>query len=212
MASIVTHPAVPLALAVACGRSYVSGRLLLAGIGASILPDADAFGLDLGVPYGHLLGHRGLSHSILFALLLGVCAAWLHRRLRSSRGAAFIVVFISYASHGLLDALSNGGLGVAFLSPFSNHRYFLPWRPIAVSPLDVDFFFSDWGFRVLRSEALCVWLPCALLGCLGFLIRREPKAYHPLNRTADSASTSDMPGVSNAGLGARARCRRRLVN
>jgi len=202
MASIVTHPAVPLALAVAFGRRCVSGRLLLAGLGASILPDADAFGLDLGIPYGHLLGHRGLSHSILFALLLAVWAALLHRPLRSSRSAAFAVVFISCASHGLLDALTNGGLGVAFFSPLSNHRYFLPWRPIAVSPLDADFFFSGWGFRVLHSEALWVWLPSALLGGLGLLIRHGPKANHPLHGTAVRASTSDAPGASNSGTAA----------
>ena len=175
MPSIVTHPAVPLALAVAYGQRYVSRRLLLAGVGASVLPDLDSLGLDLGIPYGHMLGHRGFSHSILFALLLAVGAALLYRTLRSSRSAAFAVVFISCASHGLLDALTSGGLGVAFLSPLSNHRYFLPWRPIAVSPLDVDRFFSNWGFRVLRSEVVCVWLPCALLAGLGFLIRREPK-------------------------------------
>ena len=174
--SILTHPAVPLALGVAYGQRYVSRRLLLAGVGASILPDIDSLGLRLGIPYEHALGHRGFSHSILFALLLAASAALLYRTLRASPSAAFAVVLISCASHGLLDALTNGGLGVAFLSPFSNHRYFLPWRPIAVSPLDIDLFFSAWGLRVLHSEALCVWLPCALLGGLGFLIRREPKA------------------------------------
>jgi inner membrane protein len=175
MPSVLSHPAVPLALGVAYGQRYVSGRLLLAGVGAAILPDIDALGLSLGIPYGHVLGHRGLSHSILFALLLAVAAALLYRTLRASPSAAFAVVFVSCASHGLLDALTDGGLGVAFLSPFSNHRYFLPWRPIAVSPLDVDQFFSAWGLHVLRSEAICVWLPCALVGGLGFLIRREPK-------------------------------------
>ena len=184
MPSVVTHLAVPLAVAVAYGQRYVSRRLLLAGASASILPDVDSLGLDLGIPYGHILGHRGLSHSILFALLLAVCAALLYRTLRSARSAAFAVVLISCASHGLLDAATSGGLGVAFLSPLSNHRYFLPWRPIAVSPLDVDLFFSAWGLRVLRSETLCVWLPCALLGGLGYLIRREPKASQALQATA----------------------------
>jgi len=183
MPSIVTHPAVPLAVALAYGQRYVSRRLLLAAVGASVLPDVDSLGLDLGIPYGHLFGHRGFSHSILFALLLGAGGALLYRTLRSSRSAAFAVVFISCASHGLLDALTSGGLGVAFLSPFSNHRYLLPWHPIAVSPLDVDRFFSDWGSRVLRSEVLYVWLPCALLGGLGFLIRREPKRNPALDRT-----------------------------
>ena len=184
MPSILTHPAIPLALGVAYGRRYVSGRLLLAGVGASILPDIDSLGLSLGIPYEHILGHRGFSHSILFALLLAVSAALLYRTLRASPSAAFAVVLISCASHGLLDALTNGGLGVAFLSPFSNHRFFLPWRPIAVSPLDVDLFLSAWGLRVLCSEALCVWLPCALLGGLGFLIRWEPKANKSLQPTA----------------------------
>ena len=85
---------------------------------------------------------------------------------------------------------------MAFLSPFSNHRYFLPWRPVAISPVEVDLFFSDWGLRVLRSEALCVWLPCALVGGLGFLIRREPKANKDApDPTAANAATSDAPGV-----------------
>ena len=175
MPSILTHPAVPLALAVACGERYVSRRLLLAGVVASVLPDLDALGLALDIPYGDTFGHRGLSHSLAFALVLGVAAAFLYRTLRASPGVAFVVVFLSGASHGLLDALTNGGLGVAFFSPFSNHRYFLPWQPIAVSPLDVDRFFSEWGLRVLLSEALWVWLPCALLAGLGFLFRRRLK-------------------------------------
>ena len=200
MPSILTHPAVPLAIAAAYGQRYVSRRLLLAGVGASVLPDLDALGFRLGIPYGDLLGHRGLSHSILFALLLAIGAAMFYRTLRASPSAAFAVVLISCASHGLLDALTSGGLGVAFFSPFSNHRYFFPWRPIAVSPLEADLFFSEWGLRVLRSEALCVWLPCALLGGLGYFIRREPKAnpqggasggqplHSQTNRTAAAAS------------------------
>jgi hypothetical protein len=35
-------------------------------------------------------------------------------------------LFLATAGHGLLDAMTNGGLGLAFFSPFDNHRYFLP--------------------------------------------------------------------------------------
>src|SRR6267378_8050335 len=42
--------------------------------------------------------------------------------------------FLATASHGLLDAMTNGGLGVAFFAPFCDTRYFLPWQPIVVSP------------------------------------------------------------------------------
>ncbi len=175
MPSVITHPAVPLAIAGAYGRLYVPGRLLLAGVIASVLPDLDSVGLRLGVPYGALFGHRGFSHSLVFALLLALAAAIVHNHLDSSASAAFAVVLVSAASHGLLDAFTDGGLGIAFFSPFSNHRYFFPWRPLAVSPLGVHRFFSEWGLRVIRSETLCVWLPSSIVALFGYLIRRNPR-------------------------------------
>jgi hypothetical protein len=76
-------------------------------------------------------------------------------------------------SHTLLDAMTSGGLGVAFFSPFSNERYFFPWRPIRVSPIGVDFF-GEAGVAVLRSELIWVWIPCAVLGVAGRLIAPAP--------------------------------------
>ena len=49
------------------------------------------------------------------------------------RVATFAFLFLCTMSHALLDALTDGGLGVAFFSPFSNERYFFPWTPIRVS-------------------------------------------------------------------------------
>lgn len=83
------------------------------------------------------------------------------------------MLLVSAVSHGLLDALTNGGLGIAFFSPLSTRRYFLPWRVIEVSPLRPSEFFSQRGLRVLRSEMRWVWIPClalaglALRGLLG---------------------------------------------
>ena len=175
MPSVLTHPAIPLAVASAYGRLYVPYRLLLAGVIASVLPDLDSIGLRLGVPYGALFGHRGFSHSLIFAVLLAALAALAHNRLGSSASAAFAVVLVSAASHCILDAFTDGGLGIAFFSPFSNHRYFFPWRPLAVSPLGVHHFLSEWGLRVMRSEALWVWLPSSIVAVLGYLIRRNPR-------------------------------------
>ena len=62
------------------------------------------------------------------------------------------------ASHGILDALTDGGLGIAFFSPFDTHRYFFPWRPIQVSPIGPGFF-SARGVRVLASELRWIWIP-----------------------------------------------------
>jgi len=56
-------------------------------------------------------------------------------------------------SHGLLDTLTDGGLGIALLWPLSNHRYFAPWRPIPVAPIGARMLTGS-GFRVVTTEAL----------------------------------------------------------
>lgn len=64
---------------------------------------------------------------------------------------------VATASHGFLDAMTDGGLGVAFFAPFSNHRYFLPWRPIPVAPLSPEGLMNSRGLRVVRVEAELFW-------------------------------------------------------
>ena len=121
----------------ALGPKIVGPRLLVAAAVATVLPDVDAFGYWAGVPCDHLLGHRGLTHLFAFALLLGAAAALGAGFLRTSRRVAFALVPGCAASHGILDAMTTGGPGIAFLSPFSNERFFLPWRVIPVSPIGV---------------------------------------------------------------------------
>lgn len=70
--------------------------------------------------------------------------------------------FVVTAAHGLLDAFTDGGLGVAFFAPFDNSRYFFPWQPLVVSPLGMAFF-SEWGMKTAASELLWVWLPTVLV-------------------------------------------------
>ncbi len=80
---------------------------------------------------------------------------------------------LATASHGFLDAMTDGGLGVAFFSPFGTTRYFLPWRPIRVSPIGLTRFFSYRGIAVLQSELLWIWFPAILLIVSAWLIRRR---------------------------------------
>jgi inner membrane protein len=176
MASVISHPAVPLALAVAIGPERVPPALTIVACATSVLPDIDAIGYAAGIPYGHLLGHRGFTHSLFFALATAVACSLFARQLGAKPWAVFLVVFASAASHGLLDALTTGGMGVAFFSPFSNQRYFLPWHVILVSPIGIGRFFSQRGLRVLRSELLWIWLPCAMFAMLGLVVRRMVKA------------------------------------
>jgi inner membrane protein len=151
----------------------VPPRLAAAAIACSILPDVDALLYWSGVPYDHTFGHRGFTHSIIFAVIIGAAGAVAAPRLGSKRLAASGVLFLSTLSHGVLDAMTTGGLGVAFFSPFSNHRFFLPWRVIEVSPIGVSRFFSSRGLEILASEVVTVWLPCLLLAAIGLLVRRR---------------------------------------
>ena len=147
---------------------HSSATLWGAGIVCSILPDADVLGFRFGVSYGDMLGHRGLTHSLLFAALLSIAvtAVLSGERWRSRRLRIALFLFIVTASHGVLDAFTNGGLGIAFLAPFSGERFFFPVRLIAVSPIGTAFF-STRGWSVLQSEMLWVWLPALVLAAVG---------------------------------------------
>ena len=163
MPTILTHPVVPVALALGLGRTVIPPRLMVAGAAAAIVPDLDVFILHLGIAYSYDYGHRGFSHSLLFAALAALAAACAFRPLQTTylRAAAFL--FVAMASHGVLDAFTNGGSGIAFLWPWSGERFFAPVQPIEVSPISLGRFFSERGLRVLASELVWVWLPCAVL-------------------------------------------------
>lgn len=193
MPSIITHAAVPLALWCAADRGRIPPRLLAAGVIAAMLPDADVLAFALHIPYADAFGHRGASHSLLFAGVLAALAAVLaffgslrpwsagvcQPRLASTVQAA-VFVFVCAASHPLLDAMTSGGLGVALAWPWSEHRFFAPWRPIRVSPFAPQFF-SARGVATLLSELRWVWLPLAGAVVAWKLIQPAPAAPRDLS-------------------------------
>jgi inner membrane protein len=171
LATPLSHLAVPLALAAALGPDLVPPGLLALALACALLPDVDALGLWLGIPYEHPFGHRGFTHSLPFAVALAGAGTLLAPAVGTQAAVAFWVLLGSAASHGLLDGMTNGGLGIAFFSPFSNRRYFLPWRVIEVSPLRPSALFSWRGLYVLRSELRWVWMPCLVLALAGWALR-----------------------------------------
>jgi membrane-bound metal-dependent hydrolase YbcI (DUF457 family) len=92
MPSIISHPAVPLALALGLGPQVVSERLLLAGVAASVVPELDVVAFRLGIPYADDLGHRGFTHSLLFAAFVALAAACWRKRRMSSTGSSVRVL------------------------------------------------------------------------------------------------------------------------
>jgi len=150
-------------------------------IACAMLPDADVISFSFGIRYEDMFGHRGFTHSFFFAALAGLVAAVAVTRgpakagaHENSLGVAPLWLWFAAvtASHGIFDALTNGGRGIAFFAPFSNHRYFFPWRPIRVSPLWRGFF-SSRGLETLASEARWVWLPLTGLVTAAWLMRRS---------------------------------------
>jgi inner membrane protein len=119
----------------------------------SMLPDADVIGFGFGVAYGDPLGHRGASHSLFFAALVGAIVGLTALRFGVPRVRAWLLATVVLASHGVLDTFTNGGLGCALFWPFDLTRYFAPWRPIPVSPIGLGFL-SAYGAYVATFELI----------------------------------------------------------
>ena len=174
MPTVFSHAAVPLVLGLGLGRATIPPRLLAAGAAAAVVPDLDVVTFHLGIPYSADLGHRGFSHSLAFAALVGLAGAAAHRALGAGFTRVFLFLFVATASHGVLDAFTDGGLGVALLWPWTGARYWAPdaLRVIEVSPISVRAFLSARGLAVLGSELRWIWLPALGLGLMLVWLRR----------------------------------------
>jgi inner membrane protein len=165
--TILTHSFVAIGSGIAFAPKDIPRRFWVLSLVSAIIPDADVISFRLGVPYGHMLGHRGFFHSPFFALLLSLFLVGIFlRAVRpfSRRWWFYVAWFFAVSAiHGCLDALTNGGSGVAFLAPFDSTRFFFPWRPIKVAPIGLRGLLSPWGMAVLKGEILRVWLPFALM-------------------------------------------------
>jgi inner membrane protein len=175
MPSIISHTVVAVAAGIAFAPRNIPNHFWSLSVVCSMIPDADVIGFSLGIPYHHILGHRGFFHSPFFGLLMSIFIVTVFFRdieiFSRDWFLYFIFFFLLSASHGILDAFTNGGLGIALLSPFDNTRYFSQWTPIMVSPIGMKAFFSQWGLRVIKSEFLWVWLPSFLIVVVSTVIR-----------------------------------------
>lgn len=166
--------------AVALGSFYPDRKLPLRfwvlGALCAALPDADVIGFIFGFERNDVLGHRGFTHSLFFAAAIGFLIAVVFfsnvPKFSKHWWGLVLFFFVVTASHGVMDALTDGGPGVAFFAPFSGTRYFFPWRPIEVSPLGINRFLSARGVEVMISEFKWIWIPSGVLVLLAQLFRR----------------------------------------
>jgi inner membrane protein len=195
MPTIITHAVIPIALSLSLRSRSISVPLVAAGVVAAMLPDVDVLGFRIGVPYSSITGHRGFTHSLAFAALIGLVAAAMYRQLKAPWLLCFGFVFVAAASHGLLDMLTNAGRGVALFWPFTDHRYFFPSRVIWASPLKLDRLLGFQGQRILRTELLWVWLPAAAFVVAARLFRKYQLKLRPsvTKQLATPASPATPP-------------------
>ena len=170
MASLFGHGLVGYTLT-KIASSKTSKLLLFLAIGSAILPDLDVVTFGK-IPYTHPFGHRGFTHSIVFALIWAIILAFVFTK--TKRKLFFVVIFLSTISHGILDALTTGGKGVGFFIPFNNARFFFPWQVIKVSPIGISKFFSSRGVQVILSELKYIGIPC-LIVLLFLYFKRKTK-------------------------------------
>jgi len=176
VASELSHAVSALSIGMCYYTPRIPKRVWAIGAFCSVVPDIDVIGFHFGIRYGDFWGHRGFTHSLIFAALIAVAAigiAFPHGLPTFSRFSMWTYFFLATASHGFLDAMTNGGLGVAFFAPFDNRRYFLPWTPIQVSPIAIGRFFTARGLAVLQTEVLWIWVPAGLLAISAWTLRRR---------------------------------------
>jgi inner membrane protein len=148
--------------------------LLLCCLLLPMAPDLDVV-THIWVEYGHPLGHRGVSHSLLAAIIIGVATALLLQRfdkLERGRQALLrgsVVFSLLVASHSVTDAMTTGGKAPLLLYPFSQEGEWMPARIIPVSPMGKSLLRTEWSdkqlrnakrrrTRLMRSEARTHWL------------------------------------------------------
>lgn len=145
--------------------------VLVIAIISAILPDIDVLAFYFGIPYAHPFGHRGFTHSIVFALLWAFSLSFMFKK--KERLIYGLVLFLSTVSHGVLDAFTTGGKGIGFFIPFSYERYFFPLQVIKVSPIGIGKFFSEWGKQVIINELKYIAAPCCLVLLFLHFLKRE---------------------------------------
>lgn len=93
-----------------------------------LAPDLDFLLISFN-PFGTPFAHRVLTHSLPFAVVIGLFVGCL-ARVAPHRLLLSVLVALALASHGLLDALTRSGGGPELLWPFSPRRFAFAWQPI----------------------------------------------------------------------------------
>jgi inner membrane protein len=196
----ITH----VSLGICVGEILLSKKLgkkaLIWGALAQNLPDIDTFAAFFVSPDKDLLIHRSLTHSLFFALIVGLLLALLAKRIHkkiflSFAALAFFFIF-QLMLHDLLDTCNSYGTGL--LEPFSHHRFSInllyvadPLFTIGLLIASIFLIFKDSTNKNRKRWAfVAVFISVFYLFFAGF-----NKAY--INRRADASFRSQ--GINPTG-------------
>jgi len=99
MSTVFTHSLVGASLALLAPKQVSGTSIILAAIVLAILPDADVLAFRMGIPYEHMYGHRGFTHSILFSCVAAFTASLLFFKpvgfANRNWFAVFVILFLT---------------------------------------------------------------------------------------------------------------------
>jgi inner membrane protein len=182
------------------GREQAVAMTTFAGL--ALLPDADVLGLSFGLTDHGPYGHRGYSHSLLFAAAIAGVAYWVARRWGTRPTFTAVLAFLAVCSHGILDAMTYRTRGIPFFWPIEEMRVAFPWRPIPPAPTGVGFF-SRRGLEVAAVE-LVYFMPlivAALSPSLATLRRWLWSLMAPFRRLLGPGMNGGLPVPATGATG-----------
>lgn len=181
MCTFLGHAAIALPINITVMNKRDNLKIILLSILFAVLPDIDSFGYAAGIKYNSTFGHRGFTHSFIFIAILAFLFNIVFFPKIKIKTKMFFLLFLNFFligfAHILLDAMTNGGLGVAIFSPISNARFFLPWRPIEVAAILPQYFFQLGGSMVLAQETLFIVVPSILYFLIYYYILHRKNNY-----------------------------------
>lgn len=129
---------------------------VIAGVSASLFPDADGllgnfFGTEFYLKY-----HRGLTNSLFLVVPLSLLFAWLFVKLSGKKRfwTFFLIWLVEMLAHTFMDLMTS--YGTMILSPFSNVRFALDWVFIIDLALTATFLLPMIVLLIWRRKATSI--------------------------------------------------------
>lgn len=171
MPSLFGHAVAGLAITAVCHGDKLPRRTWSLAAFCAMAPDLDWF-VSLGnIHRGHVLNHRGAAHSLFAAFLIAAVVFLLAFRKGQRRGDVWLCLTVAALSHGLLDACTAGGVGVALFMPFSKTRWACLWQPGHVAPLPLCREHTYTFLASLLDEARWIGIPALVVAGCSRLVR-----------------------------------------